>query len=128
MNELVSEWVAKAEGDWATAGREIVATENTNYDAVCFHAQQCIEKYMKALLIAAGKIPLKTHDLVELHRLLADARSDWSFPAEELRVLSRSAVAFRYPGEAAGHEEAAVAMNVCEHARRKLRKAIGLAR
>lgn len=47
MNEVVGEWVAKAEGDFATAWRELAATESPNYDAVCFHAQQCAEKYFK---------------------------------------------------------------------------------
>lgn len=50
MNEVVNEWVVKAEGDFLTAAREVKANP-PNYDAVCFHAQQCIEKLLKALLI-----------------------------------------------------------------------------
>jgi HEPN domain-containing protein len=50
MNELTAEWVAKAEGDWTTAGRELRARRNPNYDAACFHAQQTAEKYPKAFL------------------------------------------------------------------------------
>lgn len=42
---------------------EYRARKAPNYDAVCFHSQQCVEKYLKALLqeynIAFGKI----HDL-----------------------------------------------------------------
>ena len=44
MNELTTEWVAKAEGDYATAERELRARRRPNYDAVCFHAQQTVEK------------------------------------------------------------------------------------
>jgi len=51
MNGTVKEWVLKAEADFATAGRELQATTAQNYDAVCFHAQQCVEKLMKALLL-----------------------------------------------------------------------------
>jgi HEPN domain-containing protein len=40
--------VTKAEGDFLTAGRELRARKSPNYDAVCFHAQQCAEKYLKA--------------------------------------------------------------------------------
>lgn len=38
MNETIKEWIAKAEGDYPVAGRELKATTNPNYDAVCFHA------------------------------------------------------------------------------------------
>ena len=40
MNEVVREWITKAEGDFATATREMASPENPNFDAVCFHAQQ----------------------------------------------------------------------------------------
>ncbi len=49
MNALMTEWIAKAEGDYATAGRELRARRHPNYDAACFHAQQTAEKYLKAL-------------------------------------------------------------------------------
>lgn len=66
MNPLTREWIEKAEGDFATAGREIQAEEMPNYDAVCFHAQQCAEKYIKALLQEAN-IPFgKIHNLIVL--------------------------------------------------------------
>ena len=51
MNATVKEWIAKAEADFSTATRELQAAESPNFDAVCFHAQQCAEKLMKALLI-----------------------------------------------------------------------------
>ncbi len=50
MKLLTREWIDKAEGDFATASREIRVRKSPNYDAVCFHAQQCAEKYLKALL------------------------------------------------------------------------------
>ncbi len=43
MQPLTLEWVAKAEGDFSTAGRELRARKAPNYDAACFHAQQCFE-------------------------------------------------------------------------------------
>lgn len=48
MNPLTVEWVNKAEGDFTTALRELRARKSPNYDAACFHAQQCVEKYLKA--------------------------------------------------------------------------------
>ncbi len=50
MKPLTREWVEKAEGDFATARRELRARKDPNYDAACFHAQQCAEKYLKACL------------------------------------------------------------------------------
>ena len=49
MNATVREWVSKAEGDYATAMREFEVAYTPNFDAVCSHAEQCIEKLMKAL-------------------------------------------------------------------------------
>ena len=120
MNETIKEWVAKAEGDYHVAGRELKATTNPNYDAVCFHAQQCVEKLLKAALINGGKIPPRIHDLAELGRLLAQIYENWNWPVEELRFLSISAVAFRYPGEFADAEDAAKAFKICSRLRTRL--------
>lgn len=120
MNDTVREWLEKAEKDFATARRELAAEEDPNYDAVCFHAQQCIEKLLKALLIQRGVMPGKTHDLAYLHQLLSPACPEWSWPLEDLRFLTRAAVAFRYPGEAADREDAAQAFDIATSLREKL--------
>lgn len=70
MNPAVAEWVSKAEGDFLTAGRELRARKSPNYDAVCFHAQQCAEKYLKAVLQENGKRIPKIHFLFELLALI----------------------------------------------------------
>lgn len=120
MNDTVKEWIDKAERDLATARRELAADEQPNYDAVCFHSQQCIEKLMKALLIHLGVIPTKTHDLSFLDQLLSPACHKWSWRSEDLRFLTRAAVAFRYPGESADREEAAQAFDIASRLREKL--------
>jgi HEPN domain-containing protein len=40
MNDLVNEWVKKAEGDFTSALREYRARKSPNYDAAGFHVQQ----------------------------------------------------------------------------------------
>ena len=60
----------KAVGDYCTAERELHPTGTPNFDAVCFHAEQCAEKLIKALLIHLGVTPPRSHDLVALDRLL----------------------------------------------------------
>ncbi|MBP7052421.1 MAG: HEPN domain-containing protein [Phycisphaerae bacterium] len=119
MNEVVREWIEKAEGDYLTATREVRA-DPPNYDAGCFHAQQCVEKLMKAAIIVKDQIPPKTHDLTVLSGLLNTSSPEWHWPVEELRLLSRSAVIFRYPGESAGREEADAALSVATAMRERL--------
>ena len=120
MNETVREWIDKAENDHATASRELAAVDRPNLDAVCFHAQQCVEKMMKALLIHLGVIPSRTHDLAHLYSILQPVCPDWSWPVEELRYLSHAAVTFRYPGESANREQAARALGVASRIRQSL--------
>ncbi len=120
MPSVIEEWLAKAEGDFRTAEREWAVTESPNFDAVCFHVQQCIEKLLKALLIKAGKTPPRGHDLVVLADVVGTVLPGWQWPLEELRYLSRAAVAFRYPGESAEREDAAEAMAICIRLRQSL--------
>jgi HEPN domain-containing protein len=58
MKPITAEWVIKAEGDWASAQREVRARKHRNHDSACFHAQQCVEKYLKAWLQEAGILAL----------------------------------------------------------------------
>jgi HEPN domain-containing protein len=46
-------------GDFATVEREVRARKNPNYDGVCFHAQQCAEKYLKALAHLPPRYPYR---------------------------------------------------------------------
>lgn len=122
MNEVVKEWIAKSEGDFATAERELAVADDPNYDAVCFHSQQCVEKLMKAVLIEHEISPVKTHDLVQLHQQLEGIRESSSIKIEDLRFLTRAAVDFRYPGEFADREEAEKAVVICTEIRTVLLK------
>jgi len=126
MNKTVREWVAKAEGDFASARREVRARKDPNFDAACFHAQQCIEKLMKALLLHRRVSFPKTHDLVTLLQLLEPGGQCPAVLVEELRFLTRAAVAFRYPGEAATRKDAREAYRLCERLRKLWRQRLGL--
>ena len=126
MNGTVKEWVAKAEADFATAARELRTTESPNFDAVCFHAQPCVEKLMKALLINLSVIPPRSHDLADLGRRLDPVSKQWSWPVEELRFLTRASIDFRYPGESADREDATESLRIAAQLRAKLRALLGL--
>ena len=126
MNELVEEWVSKAEADARTAEREASVTGEPNWDAVCFHAQQCVEKYLKSLIQERGIRPPRTHDLWHLARLLLKAVPELEQDCDDLKRLSAFAVEFRYPGERARRQEAELSMRIMHSLRRKLRERLGL--
>lgn len=117
MNEIVKEWLEKAEEDFLVMTREMRARKFPAFNAVCFHAQQCIEKLFKALLIKKNKVPPKTHDLIELNRLLENTGIIIGVEREELRILSVGAVLFRYPGESADKEMAKDSVKICRKIR-----------
>ena len=45
MKRSTLEWIDKAEGDFATAAMACRARKRPNYDAACFHAQQCADPH-----------------------------------------------------------------------------------
>jgi HEPN domain-containing protein len=113
MNAIVKEWVVKAEGDMTCLEREWRARKNPVYDAVCFHAQQCVEKYLKACLQEAGIEFEKTHKLVYLLNLLQTKNPMLAIVSDSLVQLDAYAVAFRYPGATADKAVAKIARENC---------------
>jgi HEPN domain-containing protein len=126
MRPIASEWVAKAEGDYATLEREARARRNPNYDGASFHAQQCAEKYLKAVLSQSGIEFTKTHDLVALLEKALPVRPQWEAFRVELAFLLDFSVNYRYPGETADRESALDARRRCRLFRRAAREALRL--
>jgi len=73
------------------------------YSQACFHAQQCLEKALKALLVQQGQVPPRTHRLTDLLQQLAlDWPSDW---IERMRQVDALYLSARYPDVSpASHE------------------------
>jgi HEPN domain-containing protein len=73
---IAGDWVRKAESDLMNAVHTLKLGADGPTDTVCFHAQQCIEKYLKALLVLRAIDFPRTHDLEKLVSLLpATARA-----------------------------------------------------
>jgi HEPN domain-containing protein len=121
MKPITGEWIAKAEGDFATAQRELKATDHPNYDAVCFHAQQCAEKYLKAFLQDANIAFPKIHDLADLLASAILLEPTWVSMTAELNALTAFAVEYRYPGDSADLAEATEAFQICKNVRQVIR-------
>ena len=126
MNPAVAEWVSKAEGDFLTAGRELRARKSPNYDAVCFHAQQCAEKYLKGVLQENGKRIPKIHFLLELLALILKFDGSYEFLKADLEVLEDYAVRFRYPGDLAEKDQAQAAYAAAAIVRKFVKQKLGM--
>jgi HEPN domain-containing protein len=86
--KVTREWVEKAENDFANAVNTLKMEKRCPTDTVCFHAQQCVEKYLKAVLVWNRIEFAKTHNISELVALIpAIARLPFK-KEEQDRLLS----------------------------------------
>ncbi len=95
---------------------------------MCFHAQQCAEKYLKALMQHHGIDPPRTHDLDELTSLLLAALPRVARLSGDSASLTEYGVIIRYPGESATDADARAALDAMRRVRRFARRALGLGR
>jgi len=118
-------WITRAEEDYILAGVALRRKKPLTY-GTCFHAQQCAEKYLKAVLVEKGQAFPKTHDLVALSNLCT--HTGWSVSAsdDQLDALSAYAVQVRYPGVELTPTEARQALGIAKIIRRDVRKVLGL--
>jgi len=92
------QWAEKAEHDLINAEHTLALGEDCPFDTVCFHAQQCAEKYLKALLCYRDIDFPRTHDI----RILVQAALavvPLGIDAQAVVSLNRYAVETRYPGD-----------------------------
>jgi HEPN domain-containing protein len=96
-SDLAKGWIAKGDSDLINAKR--TACSDGPYDTACFHAQQAVEKYLKAMLAFQGAMIPRTHDLEELQLLCLEFTSSADFQRVALEELSGYAVSVRYDFE-----------------------------
>ena len=120
MKQITEEWIAKAEEDYLVATREFRA-DPPALDAVCFHAQQCIEKYMKAILQENDVEFEKIHDLDILLQKGRSFISEVGDYRDDVIKLSAYAVDVRYPGFEVSEAEAQECVASMEKIRRVMR-------
>ncbi len=92
---------------------------------IAFHAQQAVEKAVKAVLVAIGRVPPKTHDLEVLIDLLSRSGVDVSYLYEiDADMLSDYATTARYPGPPVNAEEAEASVEIAGKALEWARKTL----
>lgn len=119
MSADFKDWLLKAEGDFHSANWEMQAS-TPNHDAVVFHAQQCIEKLLKGLLVQASVIFERTHELNILAHQVRSVYPKWSWEPADLAVLQPGAVLLRYPDYSASKADADRAIESCTRLRESL--------
>ncbi len=97
-DDYVKRWVMKAINDINIVKHELVQPDSEMVtDAICFHCQQSVEKFLKAYLVMK-KIDIgKTHNLEFLLELCK--KQDIDFGNIDVGNLSFYAVTVRYPDE-----------------------------
>jgi HEPN domain-containing protein len=95
---VVKAWFKKAENDLINA-ENTIKMESPPTDTICFHAQQCAEKYLKGFLTFHETDFPKTHSLEDLVLLCKDIAPNMESELDDIEVLSSYGVEVRYPDE-----------------------------
>ncbi|MGP8323704.1 MAG: HEPN domain-containing protein [Methanosarcinaceae archaeon] len=120
-SEVVREWLQKAEEDYNAVVK--LEPAETPY-VICFHCQQCIEKYLKAFLTARGEIPPPTHNLIRLNSTATEYEKSLDVIYDFLEELNPYSVAIRYPGMSVTSEDAERAIEIMNNLRLRLKDLI----
>jgi HEPN domain-containing protein len=98
LNDYVDKWLFRADEDIAVVDRLMQTDAQAYASTVCFHAQQAVEKYLKALLASKGVDFPRTHDV---DFLLAECRKVTSGELHhiDLKSMTDFGVSVRYPDD-----------------------------
>ena len=120
--QKVGQWAEKAENDLRNAAHTLTLGEKCPTDTVCFHAQQRIEKYIKALLVWRAIKFRWNHDIAEMLRLLP-AQDRPALTPDECEQFTDYATVNRYPGDypAITLTEARQAVKIARRVRKQIR-------
>jgi len=73
--DLARGWMQKGDSDSLDAERTTLYSGP--YDTACFHTQQAVEKYLKAILALSGTPVPRMHDRADLHGHSDRSGSGW---------------------------------------------------
>lgn len=125
-DETVEKWLDKAARDLQVA-RLAAAADVPVTDMACYHVQQCVEKLLKAWLIACGHGIRRTHNISILVEQCIEIDDSFSVLVDnEIGRLTDYAIEGRYPGDWAipSIEETEQAISMAEHVDKFVRKKI----
>lgn len=98
LGDYIDKWLFRADEDVAVIDELVQSDPQAYASTICFHAQQAVEKYLKALLASKGVDFPKTHDvdfpLAECRRVASGELDDI-----DLKSLTDFGVSVRYPDD-----------------------------
>jgi len=110
--QLVKEWIDKAEEDFRTLQELYKKSPSDFATTICFHSQQCAEKYLKALITKQGIEPPWIHTLESLLDLVITKTPELEQYREMLAQLTPYATEYRYPGRVANKSDAKTCVDI----------------
>ena len=96
IDEYVKKWLIKANNDLKASEHELNIQDDPVTDAICFHSQQAVEKYLKAYLIVKEVEFAQVHTIAYLLKLCKVKDKKFE-ELNDTKKLTRYAVAGRYP-------------------------------
>jgi HEPN domain-containing protein len=95
FSEYVEEWLERARHDVETA--QLLIDERGYTDAIAYHIQQGIEKYLKGLLVYHGEKPPRVHELELLLSLAVKYNDELNIYSDLCEKASAFYIEDRYP-------------------------------
>jgi HEPN domain-containing protein len=119
VRSWIARWVRLAEGDLSMARLGLESTGFDVFELVGFHAQQAVEKLVKAYLVRNSVEFGDVHDIDTLQALVQRVDGALAEAIDPAAALSRYAVGTRYPGRYANvtREQAEAAVEIAESVR-----------
>jgi len=127
---FVVQWIRSADGDLAAA-KHLLGGEAKLLPGAVFHAQQAVEKFLKAVLVWHQVEFPKTHDIGRLTDLLETVDTGFTDRVREASALTPYAVEARYPSDlpeptlAEAREALSIATRVRDAVLRQLAPVLG---
>jgi len=98
--ELVRKWMSIAASDLAAGQALAISPQSALWIHVAFHAQQSVEKMLKAYLVLQDIDPPFSHNIGQILELCAQhGGAGWAREVDDARRLTPFAVQSRYPFE-----------------------------
>lgn len=94
--DIANEWFKMAEIDIETA-KFLLNMKPMPLEIICYHSQQCVEKYLKGFIALNGGQITKTHDLVLLNKICQTYNSIFKEIENDCIELTDYGVQMRYP-------------------------------
>src|SRR3990172_3786821 len=122
----VKKWIKYAEEDIQLAKHSLSLESGCPYRLTAYHAQQCAEKYLKALLVYNRMDFPYTHSITRLIEVCSGIIDTDEFAVAE--TLTPFAITTRYPGEdeEVTKEEAIEAIRIAELVKGKINELLKL--